>query len=109
MEYSKVHKSKTAAQGHIRNIKKEGGIAELKEANGKYLVVYSYPMKKIAGEKYYEVYFSKYAEEIKDFVAVVSGKDKDDAKRIFLSNADVTSKRLASKYINLKLSKKYNL
>lgn len=109
MEYSKVHKNKTAAKGHIQNIKKEGGTAELKEANGKYLVVYSYPMKKIAGEKYYEVYLSKYAEQIKNFVAVVSGKNKDDAKLKYLSIADATSKRLASKYINVKLSKTYNV
>ena len=109
MEYSKVHKSKTAAKGHIQNIKKEGGIAELKEANGKYLVVYSYPMKKEKDEKFYEIYLSKKAEEINDFAAVVPAKNKEEAKTNFFNVGNATLNRLAQKYINVKLSKKYNV
>ena len=52
---------------------------------------------------------SKKAEEINDFAAVVPAKNKEEAKTKFFNVGNATLNRLAQKYINVKLSKKYNV
>lgn len=66
-------------------------------------------MKKEKDEKLYEIYLSKKAEEINDFTAVVTAKNKEEAKTKFFNAGNATFNRLAQKYINVKLSKKYNV
>lgn len=42
--YTRIHDEETAANGHIENIKKRGGVASIEKLNGKYLVKYSFPL-----------------------------------------------------------------